>query len=242
MVLWLLLVVAATGWADSKWFAGADGFAEATKVHEGRGKPMWVYFYTDWCGYCRRLDREILSSDAVSASLDDVVAVRINPEQGPQEQALASRFGVTGFPSFFVIGNEAGRPREVPPFHREGKQWMALTPAEFVTACRAAAEKPRAKKAGQPASPAGRAHAGSPRQSRAPSPRRPPPPPPPDQATLFLKNGSVVIGRLVRETPDAVTLRLETGERSFNRTEIDSFEGAGEGHSGASAPAGSTAE
>jgi thiol-disulfide isomerase/thioredoxin len=94
-----------------------------------------VYFYADWCSYCRTLDNQYLPSAPVQEYLRAVVKVRINPEQGVAERALATRFGVTGYPSFFVMRHSATRLVNVQPFRRVGN----LTPTQFANACRAVA-------------------------------------------------------------------------------------------------------
>ena len=85
------------------WLNGVDGMRRAEELTRGTGKPVLVYFYTDWCGYCRRLDQGILSSDQGRRLLRDVTKVRINPETGDGEHELAREFRVRGYPSLFLV-------------------------------------------------------------------------------------------------------------------------------------------
>jgi tetratricopeptide (TPR) repeat protein len=88
---------------------------------------MLVYFFTDWCGYCRSFEREVLSDREVEASLGGrVIRVRLNPEVGAEEDSVAMRYGVKGYPSLFLVvlgaepvrasttvnGEEVGPPSE----------------------------------------------------------------------------------------------------------------------------------
>jgi len=120
----------------SAWYEGASGYAEAEREHRLRGTSMVVYFYTDWCGYCKRMDSGILSTTEASVFLDRTLKVKVNPEQGSAEQALASSYGVRGYPSFFVVSAK-GPPSRVHPFQRDASgQWIEMTPGEFVAECR----------------------------------------------------------------------------------------------------------
>jgi thiol-disulfide isomerase/thioredoxin len=84
------------------FLVGAEGWEEAMQVAGERDVPVLVYFYTDWCPYCRQLDEELVAAPEVDAYLRDIVAVRINPEVGPGEAELARRYGISGYPALFV--------------------------------------------------------------------------------------------------------------------------------------------
>lgn len=118
------------------WLHDASGYARALKVHQETKVPLVVYFYTDWCPYCNDLDAEYLPHPAVEAYLRGVVKVRINPEHGPAERAIANGFGVTGYPRFYVIRNLSSPLKNLQPFRKGGK---TLTPEQFAMACQQAA-------------------------------------------------------------------------------------------------------
>lgn len=58
------------------WFDGADGYAQAFEKHTSSSKPLVVYFYTDWCPYCRRLENEILGVDQVKECSSSLPGIR----------------------------------------------------------------------------------------------------------------------------------------------------------------------
>jgi len=118
------------------WLHDASGYARALKLHQELKVPLVVYFYTDWCPYCHDLDNEYLPNPAVDAYLRNVVKVRINPEHGPAERAIANGFGVAGYPRFYVIRNLSSPLRNLQPFRKGGK---SLTPEQFAKACQEAA-------------------------------------------------------------------------------------------------------
>ena len=73
-------------------------------------KLVMVDLYTDWCGWCRRLDQTTLSDSNVQRALGGVVSVRLNAEKDGME--IARRFNVDGYPTILFLnasGDEVGR-------------------------------------------------------------------------------------------------------------------------------------
>ena len=125
-------VAPATSAQYPKWLHGATGFAKALELQRELNVSLVVYFYTDWCGYCRTLDKQYLSSPSVHRALQRSITVRINPEYGPEERKIAERYGVAGYPAFLIMDHESARPTNVQPFRRNGSH---LTPEQFARAC-----------------------------------------------------------------------------------------------------------
>lgn len=94
--------VSAAGRWDDGWYSGAEGYAKAIQEYEQTNKPMAIYINVNWCPYCRKFEKEILSNPEVKASMKDVIKVHLNPESGRTENAITFQYGVTGFPSFYV--------------------------------------------------------------------------------------------------------------------------------------------
>lgn len=92
---------AAGAWED-EWLAGAAGLRVAQERQRASGAPILVYFFTDWCGFCRRLEHSVLSTEEGRVALRDLVKVRINPEKGNEEAMLAGRLGVRGYPTLLL--------------------------------------------------------------------------------------------------------------------------------------------
>lgn len=71
-------------------------------------RKVLLIFCTDWCGYCKKLKREILPDSTVRKALGRYVVVELDAEKGEGKQ-LASRYGVSGYPTSFILdasGNE----------------------------------------------------------------------------------------------------------------------------------------
>jgi thiol:disulfide interchange protein len=117
------------------WYEGAGGYEAASRAARETGAPLLVYFHTDWCGYCKRMEAQLWPAPAVDKQLRAMVKVRLNPERSGEEQQLAARYGVHGYPSLFV--ERGGAPVKVAPFTLMGGAWNMATPDEFVAALRA---------------------------------------------------------------------------------------------------------
>ncbi len=124
------------------WLQGADGlFGAIETLKQEDPAPMVVYFYTDWCGYCRQFERELLGTAPVKQYFKDMLAVRINPEQGARERHIADYYGVSGYPAFFVHSNKSKTLSRIERMRVEGGQPRLMTPDEFISAVRTAAER-----------------------------------------------------------------------------------------------------
>jgi len=124
---------AASAFPDDTWLRDAPGYARALELQQELNIPLVVYFYADWCPYCRTLDQQYLPAAEMQEYLGRVVKVRINPEHGRAEREISNRYGVKGYPSFFVIRRSSSQPIMVHPFRQGGKN---LTPSEFARECR----------------------------------------------------------------------------------------------------------
>jgi thioredoxin-related protein len=82
------------------WRDWNSGLEEAART----GKPILVDVYTDWCGWCRVMDRATYAETAVRDYLTSrFVPVKLNPERSREAHAVASRFRVTGYPTTIFL-------------------------------------------------------------------------------------------------------------------------------------------
>lgn len=91
------------------WRGWNDGLAVAASS----SKPVIVDVYTDWCGWCKRMDRDVYARADVTDYLNGhFVMVRLNAESNErvnyQGRALSARtlaggFQVTGYPTTIFL-------------------------------------------------------------------------------------------------------------------------------------------
>ena len=120
----------AAGSSKLKWYSFDEGSKLAAKNH----KAMLVDVYTDWCGWCKRMDASTYKDSLVITELNaDFVPIKLNAEHDDEEltykgEKMTARrlagevFGVTGYPCtmFLKADGEVISPlpgyREAPLF------------------------------------------------------------------------------------------------------------------------------
>ncbi len=117
---------------DSRWFEGAPGFENGWERAKETKQPVLVYFYTDWCGYCRQLESKLLDHSEVRDFTRYLVKVKINPERGSNERMVADYYGVRGYPSVFVHRAGPGASKKVRSMSRQSGEWTLMTPRAYV--------------------------------------------------------------------------------------------------------------
>jgi len=72
-------------------------------------KPVFLFFYTDWCHFCQQ--QKPVIDDLEQEYADKITFIHANAEENPQ---AIDKFGVTGFPAMFLIvdKNERGYVNE----------------------------------------------------------------------------------------------------------------------------------
>ncbi len=96
MILAVLLLTTVARAADLTWEHDYDKALASAKESK---KIVMVDLYTDWCGWCKRLDRDVYANPDIQAKLaKNFVPLKINPEKSQKGAQLASKFGLRGYP------------------------------------------------------------------------------------------------------------------------------------------------
>jgi thioredoxin-related protein len=85
----------------------------AYELSKATNKPIFAFFTgSDWCGWCHKLQREVLSKpefekwateNVVLLELDFPRRKQLSPELVSQNQSLQQFFNVTGFPTIWMF-------------------------------------------------------------------------------------------------------------------------------------------
>lgn len=98
---------------EIKWLDFNTGYNLAQK----KGKIMIVDVYTDWCGWCKKMDRDAYAIEEISKIINnDFIPVKFNPEiagvvyefegkkyNGEQLAAVISNYQISGYPTTIFL-------------------------------------------------------------------------------------------------------------------------------------------
>ena len=68
-------------------------------------KPMVVFFYTDWCGYCQKF-APTFHKVATSKAIKKAFAIAYVNCDSPENQQHMEKFNVQGFPTVYVVNGD----------------------------------------------------------------------------------------------------------------------------------------
>jgi thiol:disulfide interchange protein len=97
-------------------------------------KLVMVDVYTDWCGWCKRLDRDVYANPSVAAKLaSGFVVVKLNPEKTKEAAEVSRQFGTRGFPHIVFVNGDGKKVNEISgyvPADEFGKRLDSLVAAK----------------------------------------------------------------------------------------------------------------
>jgi len=112
---------AALAAGEIRWLSYGDGVAKAA----AENKPMLIDFWTDWCHWCKVMDKDTYGNEEVRRRLvQHFITVKVDAEsaqpQGGQGAAtgiaLASSFQVTAYPTTWFVDSHGEKIDALPGF------------------------------------------------------------------------------------------------------------------------------
>ena len=88
-------------------------YEQALKHAQSENQLLIAYLFTDWCGYCRKMEKNTFSdADVIATMGQEYTWLRLNAETDPDGVRLKERFGISGYPAVLVLdslGSEMDR-------------------------------------------------------------------------------------------------------------------------------------
>lgn len=89
-------------YTGSTWLKDSSGYARAIEVGKKENLPVLIYGYTDWCGFCKKLEKTYFTDYDINQSLSKFIKVKLNPEHSSRDKQLFKSLGGSGYPTLFV--------------------------------------------------------------------------------------------------------------------------------------------
>jgi thioredoxin-related protein len=108
---------------EVKWEKISDGLKNGVT----QKKPVLIFFYTEWCIYCKKMDSEVFNDSEISEYMNqNYISVRLNPEKESEtieimgEKISPAQFmaytGSNGFPTTLILDEEKKPVTTLPGF------------------------------------------------------------------------------------------------------------------------------
>jgi len=91
------------------WFDGS--WEELLRRAEREERLVFVEFWTEWCGWCKQLDKDTFSNPTVVRAMGDLLCFTVDGES-EEGAKLRERFGVRTYPTLVFL-EPNGEPRDV---------------------------------------------------------------------------------------------------------------------------------
>lgn len=103
ITLFFLTITTANAQVEFKELSWKKLFKQAKKEN----KLVFVDAYTDWCGWCKVMDKKTFSQPEVGAFMNErFVNTKIEMEQMEIGRQLSMKYGISGFPSFLIFNSD----------------------------------------------------------------------------------------------------------------------------------------
>ena len=125
-----------------------QSYPQALKQAQEEGKLILAYLYTDWCGYCKKMEAETFTDQAVIDEMSDsYVWLKLNAETDDEGRRLQERFNITGYPGLLLLDGDGQEMERISGFvppgaFRERVAAAAGGPDSFVSLLRTASREP----------------------------------------------------------------------------------------------------
>lgn len=105
-------------------FQRTQDFSTMQASAQESGKLIFIDAYTDWCGWCKVMDKNTFSDENVAAYMKkQFVSYKLEMEKDSLGKILAMKYAVTAFPSYLIL-NAEGKLHRILVGYMEIDAWL----------------------------------------------------------------------------------------------------------------------
>ncbi len=84
-------------YSETAWISDFNEGLEKSKIST---KPIFLNLYTDWCTYCKVLDKTVLPDEDVLGELEKFTTVKLN---GDENTPIIQKYNIKAYPSILIL-------------------------------------------------------------------------------------------------------------------------------------------
>jgi thioredoxin-related protein len=93
-----------------KWYPYEEGLA----LGKAQGKKVFLFFWTEWCVYCKKMDKETFSKSPVIVYLNDhFISIKVNSDKA---RKTAIQYAISGVPTSWFLAENGGKISNLPGY------------------------------------------------------------------------------------------------------------------------------
>ena len=98
---------------DINWVS----YDKALSMAKKQDKQILIYFFTKWCGYCKKMDKEVFANASIIKYLNkNFISVRLNTEKNKKNAKIASSYSVRAYPNTWFLTSNGDKISKLPGF------------------------------------------------------------------------------------------------------------------------------
>ena len=93
-------------------------YSQGLQVASSTQRPIMLYFTAKWCGYCKKLSKEVLSDRNVVESSEQLINIYIDIDIDKQ---TADKYGIRGVPTIYFLDHTGRKVKESAGMWKSGQ-------------------------------------------------------------------------------------------------------------------------
>ena len=83
---------------------------ETLRKAQAANKPVFLFAYTDFCHFCREMERDVFTDPTVAAFYNEnFLSYRLNVDDGGAGEAMGDSMGIVGFPTYVYYAPDGSK-------------------------------------------------------------------------------------------------------------------------------------